>query len=466
MEPNFTLTSNSVDGFRSTWDVEGAEKEVQSRGISTETIQTNERGTNCDENSSSTATQTDKITGLKALTADEESKLNTWLKRILPKVEEELNYGVTYVEADHTIKSLSVQKHQILEAKNSSEAEKVEKGVATWLSVATQNAPTLVTSISAAVHESWCDHSAQIDIWIPNRSDPLRITWALGKSIPVKVCIESLAVNPFNRDIFAGGTITGDLYIWSYQYNNPEIVSELFVGSSQCGGILGMDWIKTVSMSNDSALLTCHNDGFVVLWKVGHSTVVKDKIFRIQNHAKEQNHALTSICTVNSSDFILGTIEGQLLMCSTSNAKQLPDEEKPLFDPFLTPFGKQTFSISKLQKIQYKERDCVASCDISGVVHVFGLDSLMVENREPLVIIKIPLPLNQKITIWNELEFVLCAGANGQTTVLRTKDGGKEIVENNLRGNGTCIELTNNKNWLVTGAYDGKFQIFKVDDEN
>lgn len=80
--------------------------------------------------------------------------------------------------------------------------------------------------------------------------------------------------------------------------------------------------------------------------------------------------------------------------------------------------------------------------------------------------IKIPLPLNQKITFWSDIEFVLCAAPNGQAVILRVKDGGKEVVENNLRGNGSCIELTNNRNWLVTGAYEGKFQIFKVENEN
>lgn len=219
------------------------------------------------------------------MTPDEESKLNVWLKRILPQVEEELNYGVTFVESVHRMSTLNIVKHQTLDPKSTNvtkddaSVEKIEKGVATWLSVATQNAPTLITCVSAAVHENWCDHSnGQVCIWVPNRQDPLRITWALGKTIPIKACIECLIVNPFNRDVFAGGSITGDLYIWNYQYNNPEIVHELFVGSSQCGGILGMDWIKTVSMTNDSALLTCHNDGYVVLWKVGHSTVVKDKV--------------------------------------------------------------------------------------------------------------------------------------------------------------------------------------------
>lgn len=53
MESNFTLTSGSVDGFKSTWDTEGAEKEVTERGIVTETIKTSEQATNCEEYSAS-----------------------------------------------------------------------------------------------------------------------------------------------------------------------------------------------------------------------------------------------------------------------------------------------------------------------------------------------------------------------------------------------------------------------------
>lgn len=53
------------------------------------------------------------------MTPDEESKLNVWLKKILPQVEEELNYGVTYVEKDNQLSTLHVIKHQILDSNQS-----------------------------------------------------------------------------------------------------------------------------------------------------------------------------------------------------------------------------------------------------------------------------------------------------------------------------------------------------------
>lgn len=52
------------------------------------------------------------------MTPDEESKLNVWLKRILPQVEEELNYGVTFVESVHRMSTLNIVKHQTLDPKS------------------------------------------------------------------------------------------------------------------------------------------------------------------------------------------------------------------------------------------------------------------------------------------------------------------------------------------------------------
>uniref|UniRef100_A0A336K330 CSON015434 protein n=1 Tax=Culicoides sonorensis TaxID=179676 RepID=A0A336K330_CULSO len=472
MEPNFTLTSSSVDGFKSSWNTD-YKRHTESKSVQNVQVSTKDQNTNTQSKYTDSNTQTDKITGLKQLSPEEELKLNIWLKKILPRVEEELNHGVTYIAvSDIKTPLLNIVKHQTLKSdnlvlNNEQDNSHIEHslGSCCWLSVTTQNAPTLATCVSAAVHKDWCNHSnAQISIWVPNRHDPLKIIWNLVKSIPVKTCVKCLIVNPFNRDIFAGGSVTGDLYIWNYQYNNPDIVQEIFFGSSQCGSIVDMDWIKTVSMSNDSALLTCH-EGFVVLWKIGHNAVVKDKIFRIQNTAKQEPYALTTICTVNSTDFILGTIDGYLLMCSISNSKQITYNEKSVHEPIITMFGKQTFAISRLQKLNYKDRECIACSDVSGVIHVYGIDTHIVDNREPLVVIKVPMPLNQRITCTKNLDYILCASTNGETVVLRVNDGGKQIVENNLRGNGTCIELTNNGNWLVSGAYESEFQIFRVETE-
>lgn len=116
------------------------------------------------------------------------------------------------------------------------------------------------------------------------------------KTLPVKSCINAIVTNQHNKDIFAGGTFsgnrfsiifcslqygiafTGDLYIWKYEIRNDGgFVSEIFSDASQFGNIVGIAWMKANAMSQEYDLLTCHFDGVIVLWKVG-KVLVKDKM--------------------------------------------------------------------------------------------------------------------------------------------------------------------------------------------
>lgn len=97
------------------------------------------------------------------------------------------------------------------------------------------------------------------------------------QTIPVKSCIESLSTNTFNRDIFAGGTVSGDLYLWSYETKGSTgRINEIFSDSTDFGSVMSMSWLKLNPMTNDYGLLSCHKEGTVLLWKIGKS-VVKDK---------------------------------------------------------------------------------------------------------------------------------------------------------------------------------------------
>ncbi len=106
-----------------------------------------------------------------------------------------------------------------------------------------------------------------------------------------------MVTNPYNKDIFAGGTFSGskslvcfhlvwnyisiligDLYIWKYEIRNDGgLIAESFSETSQFGTIVGITWMKGMVMSQDYDLLTCHFDGVVVLWKIG-KVIVKDKM--------------------------------------------------------------------------------------------------------------------------------------------------------------------------------------------
>jgi WD repeat-containing protein 34 len=102
----------------------------------------------------------------------------------------------------------------------------------------------------------------------------MAISWEEVKAISVKACIQSLKTNPFNKQMFAGGTVSGDLYIWCCENeNNKELVNELFSESTQNGAIVGIDWVRMSSSNSSYGVLTCHDDGYVIVWKIGQACV-------------------------------------------------------------------------------------------------------------------------------------------------------------------------------------------------
>lgn len=309
------------------------------------------------------------------------------------------------------------------------------------------NASVLAVSTSASSHRTWCEHLAQVSIWKPQRTQTLNVQWTEVHTIPIKACVQALQVNPFNRDMFAAGTVTGDFYIWRYLYNEPNPIEELFADSSQYGGIVGIEF-QSLPVPQDYSCLTCHNDGFIIQWKIA-KIVIKDKVMRAFNVTKNESLSPTAICSINSTDFVVGTVDGRLLRCSTLHTKNLDTH----LDPVNETFGKQTFSITKLQLLN----EFLASCNASSEVHFYNLKTNSLHS-----VVKMPLPLNQRIACFN-LEYILAACLNGELLSLKVDGKEQEIIENNLRGNGSLIEFSRNRKWIITGAYDSKFQIFEAE---
>uniref|UniRef100_A0A182SZG2 Uncharacterized protein n=1 Tax=Anopheles maculatus TaxID=74869 RepID=A0A182SZG2_9DIPT len=148
------------------------------------------------------------------------------------------------------------------------------------------------------------------------------VQWVELSSNPVKACIESLETNPFNRDMFAGGTVSGDVYIWHYEMNlknERNSFAELHSETTDCGKVVDMAWTRYSVMSkSDYALLTAHSEGAVILWRVG-KTIVKDKVFKLScPSANGKALILTQILATSNTEFVAGCDDGSLLLCSTT----------------------------------------------------------------------------------------------------------------------------------------------------
>lgn len=79
--------------------------------------------------------------------------------------------------------------------------------------------------------------------------------------------------------MIVGGTVSGDIYIWSYEQNHDGgNVVETFSDTTQYGSIVDATWIKGKLFGNEYELLTCHKDGYVLLWKIGINNVGRDKM--------------------------------------------------------------------------------------------------------------------------------------------------------------------------------------------
>lgn len=195
----------------------------------------------------------------------DERKLAIWLQKIYPSVEKELLKGCTPVAETDTVHTSSpdfeIQPYQKLTLPTVDTSQ----GLAIWLSVYTNNAPILVLT-TIAPHDDWCEHVDQyLKLFVPKRIPSGNfVTYNEMKSVPIKACLRSLCTNQFNKNIFAGSTLDGDIYIWKYvqNFNNIEI-KELFNATLKYGYAVAIDW------SNEYTLLTAHANGYIVQWHLG-----------------------------------------------------------------------------------------------------------------------------------------------------------------------------------------------------
>lgn len=198
----------------------------------------------------------------------DDNKLAQWLRKILPAVEMQLAQGITPLMENNNVgysgeDTLNIQVYQKLTV----DAIQNSQGLAIWLSVY-NSAPILLIS-TVAPHDEWCEHIDQsMRLFMPKRMNGF-VVFNEVKKIPLKACLKTLTTNTFNKDIFAGSTLDGDIYIWKYEHKSAEIsdVVELFCCSTTHAMPVALDW------ASETHLISCHSDGWIVRWKIDNQMV-------------------------------------------------------------------------------------------------------------------------------------------------------------------------------------------------
>uniref|UniRef100_A0A182R5X4 WD repeat-containing protein 55 homolog n=1 Tax=Anopheles funestus TaxID=62324 RepID=A0A182R5X4_ANOFN len=502
----FTLKSNTPVGFEST----RCEKSIENRvkkdiGLDPCPVPTCTDVATEPKERKETATQTISAPRSKKFATYDDSKLVSFIRKVRPIVEEELSYGMTPMfdcndNLYETSERYRVCRHQELTLRSLIPGHNTEKndgnvfhvGAAAWLSILTRDAPLLVVACSPS-HEAWCDHfSSIVTVFCPKRDRyGGSVQWVELSSNPVKACIESLETNPYNRDMFAGGTVSGDVYIWHYEMNlknERNSFAELHSETTDCGKVVDMAWTRYNVMSkSDYALLTAHSEGTVIQWRVG-KTIVKDKIFKLNvPSASGKALILTQILATSNTEFVAGCDDGSLLLCSTTQLIPLASTTERsitsvvnsgsssvtsggkvnLFAPGTIELKSHAFSVTSLQKIENRRQELLISCDLTGEVLFHDITdsivstmevftnlrkanklklAIILQNSTPTLIIKMPLPFKTRIVCTSDTEYIFSPTGNGLLELYRIGSGKVDTVEPSLplKGSPNLIKMSAN----------------------
>ncbi|XP_037935064.1 uncharacterized protein LOC119669296 [Teleopsis dalmanni] len=405
---------------------------------STETFVSNDEGTQ---------TQTG-VTSVSTSTIDDE-KLASWLQKILPGVENELRKGATplsQVHANRYEEDLKIEPYQKISIENITENS---QGLAIWLSIHTNNAPMLAVT-SVAPHDDWCEHIEQsITIFVPQRIKTDYVVFNKMKSVPVDACLKCLSTNPYNKNIFAGSTYNGEIYVWKCQHDSNSKtleVQQLFKVTSQNGSAVGIEW------TSPNSLFTAHANGNVLQWFTGEEMVKSNQWLNIlQSNGTTE---ITTILCLSPENFVIGTSDGNIYNCFNET---LRTGQKVLK---IMKLKNHQFAVTTLLKGTLPGDSYVISCDMSGELY---FHDIKIEEKTDNII-KIPLPFKNVIASSRDGNVIYSPGTDGSLVYYRKSDGRYKEIKGALRGKGNTIKLTNNGYWIVTGLYGCDFQLFYLED--
>jgi hypothetical protein len=150
------------------------------------------------------------------------------------------------------------------------------------------------------------------------------------------------------------------------------------------------------------------------------------------------NLALTSIAMMSETEFVVGTQDGQRLVCTTNKSRE---------NPVLNSLKPHEFSVQSLQKVN----EFLVSCDRGGSVFIQKIGDVSDEAT-----LQLPLDLPGPV-VCRSLDYIFNC-----REVLQVSNGSRKVIDTDMQSGG-AVALSGNGAWLVTGGAEGIFQIFYIE---
>ncbi|EDX15736.1 uncharacterized protein LOC6739653 [Drosophila simulans] len=398
------------------------------------------------------ATQTEqRVVSSRDVECDERA-LAKWMRQICPMVERELMNPTPLME-DLTMsqcrleEELQVYTYQKLTMGGADNSQ----GLAIWLCVHTNNAPVLVAT-TVAPHDDWCEHvDQQLKLFVPQRmSVGNLVIYTEAKTLPLKSCLRSLCTNPYNKTMFAGSTMDGELFVWLYEQargsDSSVDIKQLYTVSSAQGAAVALDWPR------EHLLLACYANGSVRQWDLSRQMVLDWEYSLPATVSSEP----TAMVTLGLDDFVVGTNDGGVYRCWNTGRQTAATKQIQLL-----ALRRHRFMVSTLLRTEMECNQFVLSCDLSG--QAFYHDMRLVDEDMAQLIVQIPLPFKNVIACSRDGNIIYCPANDGSLEYYRVSDGAHAHVKGGLRGKGSLIRSSDNGRWLIAGLYGDEFQIFYIE---
>lgn len=135
------------------------------------------------------------------------------------------------------------------------------------------NGAVLAVAYGKTDHVSWCEHNSILNVWSIFRRD----FDAEKPNATVEIsnnCLSTLQFHPENPMIIAGGSINGEIYIWSLHEGDGK--ESQLVAKSEADEYFHREPIRKIawhlqeqegSLQKEETLFTCSADGKVLMWK-------------------------------------------------------------------------------------------------------------------------------------------------------------------------------------------------------